>query len=1362
MAFPYKTISTNIDSINSGSFYDQSDLDVILSGSFVDQYFGTSEQDIIEFSIYDIDGNLQSWNTVPTSSIYNIINKTYKDVDQNIITYNYKQYNNGYIVSFDRNVLFDTLTNLSGSNIVNGNHIVSYNSVRNLGGTPDFPLIIKNISVSRQEIQLIPSFKVDETDELQLLIQLELEAFATKKFLIRDIIPILTKQIDSYQNYSYIDDLINNNKEAFQLIRTTFGFQTDLDVINFLNDIYVGFTKPIKGNDNQIIYDAFDGISNYLKNWLYTYYKNIKSASELQIIFQYIINNATEIRLQKLNTYFGTNPVNRALIVNFITNIFYDSFIKTVINKIDVDYQNKYFGYLQNALNFGNNNFIPILNYQGYVENGVIYIIVKLLDFLPKSIGLRDRCWISNISLQPMIQKIILNAPVVKKKFKIAGPNFKIKIDDYKSKPVDYQSANNLELSSTKNSQVQFYKKLTELNINYNDFKNFILFSSAELRIKLYLNKLSKINLLNQKLNQYTTASLSASNAISSSYSIDYGLVQTQIDNVYNGFDGFDVYLNSLPSGSLIGDSLTTYLNQAIDYDKNNRDSLINNTPEYLVVDEDNSDYLIFLSMIGHHFDNIYLYYTKFPTLQHVDSIEFPTEDSILTNVSSSYISSFANVLLEQFGWKPISSYDSLTIEETYLTGSNSISSDQKLKTIWNRILRNLPILYKTKGTEECIRLLANIYGIPHNLLNIKEYGGNNISHEDQSSYVFDQKYYFTRYTGKNEIAVIPSPANLKTIEFKFNVDVNYSFPHNVPIYLMTNYTNEWKIYISKNIQNKCGKIVLLFNSDEIIIDDIPIFNGKTYSVFLKLVSASDVFDAGTGNPSYIKFRVVCVDDDRLIFDTEKTLTVSDEAAEYFKTSGTLYVGNYINTNLFYGNIDKINVWSSELSDEAFLDHARNYDAYNNYSSSATYSDLYFRYSVDYPINLYTGSGLYKLFNANKYYSALTASLYNFPQTTTTTVNCAEVSTSVFPYQFDEINIKQNIKLDNVGPNKYKNLKINKVTETAVARLMPSERSVVSNTTPQDSNIVGIYISPFKIRDDDIQNFLGNYNIMDKIGNPNELYNSDYNALRILRNDYNVKNLSEKVLYQEFLTLYKHYFDGSFFTTARQLFPARSKIIDGILIEPNILERSKYQNRPIDSGILNDFNVTAYNKSYSISGSNIETRQCEISSNIAKNGNETTGHLNNYISNYISDANVIKRQSVFVIGGNYMDRDYTGSLKPYITYNSSNTEHLIINENTSSKDFIQYNFKLSGSEVISSENLDTISYPKGHYATLERALSSFTVNKLEQNSSTSSIFIRSQQTVSTTVNDRGILDGSLPVEISNVNRNINQISLTTM
>ncbi len=54
-------------------------------------------------------------------------------------------------------------------------------------------------------------------------------------------------------------------------------------------------------------------------------------------------------------------------------------------------------------------------------------------------------------------------------------------------------------------------------------------------------------------------------------------------------------------------------------------------------------------------------------------------------------------------GWNPISSFDNSSIEANYLTGSNAYSDYDKLKIIWNRILKTLPLIYKTKGTEECI-----------------------------------------------------------------------------------------------------------------------------------------------------------------------------------------------------------------------------------------------------------------------------------------------------------------------------------------------------------------------------------------------------------------------------------------------------------------------------------------------------------------------------------------------------------------------------------------------------------------------------------------------------------------------------------
>jgi hypothetical protein len=375
-------------------------------------------------------------------------------------------------------------------------------------------------------------------------------------------------------------------------------------------------------------------------------------------------------------------------------------------------------------------------------------------------------------------------------------------------------------------------------------------------------------------------------------------------------------------------------------------------------------------------------------------------------------------------------------------------------------------------------------------------------------------------------------------------------------------------------------------------------------------------------------------------------------------------------------------------------------------------------------------------------------------------VNCVEVSSSSYPYQYDIVDIKQNIKSDNFGPNKYKNTKINKVTENVVARLLPGEKSTTSNTIPQDSNLIGVYISPFKVRDDDIINFLGNYDIMNDIASPDELYNTAYNNLQKLRDAYNTHNLSEKILYQEFLTLYKGYFDRSFFTTVKQLFPVRTKIIDGIVIEPSILERSKYQHRRIDSALSKDLsiNFTCIN---GITSSYYQMQSCSIITPVPKNGNETIDYINNFKTNFISDEDESYRKSIYTIRGNFTDNNISGSLTTYKSYKTNKTYYIYKNDTAYSKSFYEYNFNESGSATANSDVVDIESYPKGHKSTYNRPLQTFSVMQLAKNSITSSVFIKSQQTIYTTVNDRGIPDGTSPVEITSVQRDINQISLTS-
>ena len=284
---------------------------------------------------------------------------------------------------------------------------------------------------------------------------------------------------------------------------------------------------------------------------------------------------------------------------------------------------------------------------------------------------------------------------------------------------------------------------------------------------------------------------------------------------------------------------------------------------------------------------------------------------------------------------------------------------------------------------------------------------------------------------------------------------------------------------------------------------------------------------------------------------------------------------------------------------------------------------------------------------------------------------------------------------------------------------------------------------------------------MNYIGDPSQLYSSSYDDLRQLRDFYNTNNLSEGVLYQEFMTLYKHYFDGSFFTTVRQLFPARAQIIDGIIIEPTILERNKYHNKPMRSFVANTFDGSVNNKVNAMSASNVSMLSNSASTHVPKNGNTTNTKLNNYISNYISDGHIIDRNSIFSINGVYIGRNSTGSLTTYVEYKTTKPQYLTAIDSAATKSLVSFNRRESGSNDLLQYTVDTEAYPSGHLSLKPNPGSRFALNQFAVNSISFSAFIKSQQTIYTTVNDTGIEDGSSPVTITLANSDINQISLTT-
>ena len=1173
MNFPYPIVTNFTSSVNTAYYFNAEDVNVYkVKTNISESFFGKSEKDVVEFSYYNLSGVQNGWTYKQPKIIYISDVGNYTDVDYKKVNYLYRKTKTDYI-SHKNDFLIDIQSDFSSSNIFDGQHIASYNFLRNVAGNQSFPLIISEISPSRTELKLVPAFnKVPKTDE-ELYQNLYYESFIRKLVLVNDITDTLNSQLFNYNCEFTYKSTLQTSSESINAFKKSFGFKSDQDAITFINNVYNGSDSSTVEVFNKITFKNLFGVKNFIKYWLYTYSKNIITFDDLYVQLKYIVQKEYVNQLNVINFF----DVDLADAINLITSIVWDQFVQVEIKKLEYNFITKFYSYYKNGINFGNGTIVKFLDhsYDSSGESTDIHatLLIKLDAPLPFNYSVKSTCWISNISITPFVQNIILIKETVSKNYKISGPNFSIKIVNSNQNTIDNVSSLDPDLDADTQSEININKKLATLDIDYSEFSNFVLFSSAALRIKIFKNKLNRLDALDSTLETITSAINSSTAVLSASYATEFNTYTTERLSIKNGFDGFECYLytsQSLVSGSTsdTNSNYYTYVYDAEEYDINNRDSLVNNTPEYIKMDENNNDYLVFLSMVGHHFDNIYQYIKSFPILNSKD-----------TNSGDSYLPDIIYYLLNSFGWNTSTDFANKSLVTNYLnsanSGSQSISAKDKNEMIWKRILDTLPYIYKTKGTTECINLLMSCYGIPLNILSIREFGGSKIENSKVSSYLYDEKYFFTKYNSNNEYVEIPYLDSAKSLEFTFKLNEDYNLNDIVDL---ASKDTDWKIYLKKTRQNEYGNIYFSIGEKSIEIENVPIFNkDRFYNVLLRRNDTSSFYDTTTDEnyvPTKYDLVIKSNQDDRESFSKSGSIFLTRTYNQSFYNDGNLYFGNYpSSTNKFTGLIDKILLVKNTLTDYDFTQYSKNYGFYGNNQNENTWDNLIFRYNFDYPIDLRTTTSIYPYFPEGK--SEYTGHAYNFTYTNVTQSNsCTYYSQSVFPYQFEEVDIVQASIIPQYGPNKYNNQKVRRVEQTLLTQPSPIQSVArnLSQLTP-DSNLLGVFVSPFKVKDDDIIDFLGDHNIVDDIADPGYLYESKYKSLETLSDTYYTYR-GETVLYQEFMTVFRSYFDTSVFDVIKNVIPARVKLLTGILIEPSILERPKYQYKPIVREVVPPINAT--------------------------------------------------------------------------------------------------------------------------------------------------------------------------------------------
>jgi len=1209
----YKSNSTS--SLNYGSVMTEEDLQFYSDGyRSVNFPFGKSEKDYLKFSVYNFDDTFITASMVYFSGSSIGYTQSYYDVNNKYITYTYSVFNtDAPIFSGETSSLFfDVAKNLADLNIRDGNYKITIELIRNIVGSEksaDDKLMIDTISTSRDEIALIPK----TANGVETKLTNDFSVFSNNQLVIKEIAADLTNAISSPEIYTLYYAAKEQDPLGAELLKFNYGFNyreneagNDIDAISFITDLYYGVRKGNTRNNGQISSNDILGVYDQFKNWLF---QNYQSGATFQDIQDYYYSLFRYIADQELNRITNSKPQEYDRILDFLQIIFYNYIFYPSFYVLQSKYTIDLAGYFNNQLNYSDGS-ISILNRKIIYADSARYhnkLILKLASPLPQSIEVGDDAWITNnFAFLPIVQNLYYFTQNIIQTIPLRGPNFNVKIES-QGNSTEAFSMEQL-IAQTGSLYNEILSKLTGPvervvdNTNYRDFKNFINFSSANFRINAFKTKKSNIDSLygqiaelQEKLNI---------NPEDRFYSAEIKEANDQIDSLEKSMDGYEKFLYNNPMWLAEHDASSSL------YDRENLNSLVNNLPQFIVEDSSqNEDYILFVGMIGHFFDNISLM---------VKQLTEKNNYSVSPNYGISV--DIVEDMLASLGWDAEISKENLPLllssfsKNEFDIGSvpynlsRNLSEEQRNQIIWKRILNTLPYIYKTKGTEASLSSLLSCFGIPKNVISIKEYGGIQDTHnlQDTSLYVIDEVKYEPYFSGSGEYFKFNWTGSAQTLEFNFSFDTTHTSTEG-EIFRLVNCPNSWVMGVYRDKGKDWGRFFLSVDDGSgsvatVMTEKAPVFDGKTYHGMVRRNDPSIGFGmygftSLDLNEYPIKYDVVLqrAEDSRITFEASASQYLSGSYNKQFQSGSFIYIGNYnqntaslnIDPEAFFGNVDEIKLWESPLDDHRFKNHTLYQNAYDSDSPVNMISDNLIRISFERPVDLYDASATSTLTNLSFRGDFPEIYAINFPQLLYPVERISECDPSfapAFPYQFTRKDSRQTIKLPDYGANKFRSNKINYVEQELISPLSSTERSSMqsSQLVSVDSNRLGIFFSPSEIINTQIIKFFGEYPLSELIGDPSSVYEKSYARFEKFREIFYDQGFGN-VDYQFFMNVVRYYFDKAMFKYIRSIIPARAKLLDGILVEPSILERPKIQLKPIkkeniaqkDSNIQMSKSVTA-------------------------------------------------------------------------------------------------------------------------------------------------------------------------------------------
>ena len=755
-----------------------------------------------------------------------------------------------------------------------------------------------------------------------------------------------------------------------------------------------------------------------------------------------------------------------------------------------------------------------------------------------------------------------------------------------------------------------------QINVDYRQYKNFSHFGSVEKRFKNFKYKLELLESYTENSASLTgnyTGSGYLGNASGStvvSASVDIAKWELKKRETINGFDDFENYMyfqsssyitssngefydNAAPKvsgdGSLISPYViahttsSAFLNwyngsiaSASLYDRTNTNRLVYNLPEHITYDVENSQFITFMDMMGHHYDLIWTH------IKALTDVHDRSED-VTKGISQALVEPVAKSL----GFDMKEGRDLVRLPQYHLglqesgsdTGVYSVRFTKKsqkdvTREIWNRILSTMPYMLKSKGTKQSLKALIAAYGIPTSILRVQEYGGPKLDGKSD----FEVKARFTKaldFKGAQYVQVpwydvtVPYTKSPDTIEFRFKTGqeldqllatkINSTNKIEAAIYLTNDGTTDG--------QGNINFVLSGSTNASMSIASQPFYNNQYWSVMVRRrkgsISSSyedQTLQHNTGSAltqSYDMFiGYYDAGTDEISVKASSSMTVTGSLnASWYQTGSAAVDNNWFIGGKFddaskgeqlSGSIMEFRYWNTPLSESAFYNHVAAPKAVNGNHASSSYFDLSLRLSMDDNINLNSQP------NGLKDYTVTDGQTY------------ATASGFANEIPFSNVSDRQKAFIPNIGFGKSTNkirIEANRLRtpDGAPGVLSPNERVEFSayDLASNDSGKLGIFFAPTDVINEDIILSVADLDYGKYLGDPRDQYEERYTYGRFDRvADTYWKKWTTKQGFWDYIKLIKYY-DLSLFDHLRKLSPGRAQKTLGILIEPTMLERNK-------------------------------------------------------------------------------------------------------------------------------------------------------------------------------------------------------------